>query len=130
MLVNPNDSSIDDRVLEVGILRQGLENLLEHAAFGPSTKSLKDGVPVPEGLWKVPPRRSNTHDPENSLKEQPVVPCRTARVTGFPRKTRRNPLPLIIVQNHTIQGHLPFGRLEANFSGIGKPHSILNVNRP
>ena len=41
MLVNPNDGSIDDRVLEVGILRQGLENLLEHAAFGPSTKSLK-----------------------------------------------------------------------------------------
>jgi hypothetical protein len=105
--VNPNDGAIDDRVLEVGILRQGSESFIKYAASGPSPKPLKDRVPVPEKLRKVAPGRSNTHDPQNRLNKQPVVHCRAARVTGFPRKTRRNPLPLVIAQNHPIQDHLP-----------------------
>jgi hypothetical protein len=130
VLVNPNDGSIDDRVLKVGIPRQGLESFVEHAASGPSPKPLKDGVPVPEKLGKVAPGCSNTRHPQNSLEEKPVVCCRAAWVTGFPRKTWRNPLPLVIAQNHTIQGHLLFGSLEANFTTIGNPLSIVNVNRP
>src|SRR5512143_3949918 len=102
----------------------------KHAASSASAQSLKDGVPVPEVLRKVAPGRSNTRDPENSLKEKPGVRGRAARVTGFPGKKRRTPLPLLIAQYHTIQGHLPFGSLEANFIGIGNPRSPLNVHRP
>jgi hypothetical protein len=62
--------------------------------------------------------------------KQPVVHCRAARVTGFPRKTRRNPLPLVIAQDHPIQDHLPFDSSEANFIKGENPQSTLNVNRP
>jgi hypothetical protein len=83
-------------VLEVRLVRQGLEDPIEHATPGPAAKALKDRVPVPESLGKVAPRRSNTHNPENRFDEQPVVRSRAARIPDFSRKKRRDPLPLII----------------------------------
>ena len=104
VLVHPDDGAIDDHVLEVRVVRKGLEEPIEHASLDPSAKALK--VPVPESLGKVAPRRSNTHNPENSFDEQPVVRSRAARIPDFSRKKRREPLPLIIAQYPTVQGHL------------------------
>jgi hypothetical protein len=130
VLVHPNDGSVDDHVLEVGIFRQDLEDPVEHAAFGPAAKSLKGRVPVPEARGKVAPRRPDTHDPQNRLQEKPVIGCRPAWVSGFSWKKRGDPLPLIITQDHSIQGHLPVCSLESISRRWGTPLSILNVNRP
>src|SRR4051812_40731660 len=124
VLVPPDDGSIDDHGLEIGIFRQVLEDPVEHAAFGPAAKSVEDRVPVPEARAKVAPRRSDTHDPQNRLQEKPVVRCRTAGISGFSRKKRCDPLPLIITQHHPIQGQLPFASLEANFTERGNPSTI------
>ena len=104
MLVHPDDGAIDDHVLEVRVVRQGLEDPIEHASLDPSAKALK--VPLPESLGKVAPRRPDTHNPENRFDETPVVRPRAARILSFSRNKRRDPLPLIITQYPTVHGHL------------------------
>jgi hypothetical protein len=42
VLVHPHDGAINDHVLEVRVVRQGLEDPIEHASLDPSTKALKD----------------------------------------------------------------------------------------
>jgi hypothetical protein len=110
VLVHSDDGSIDDHVLKIRIVRQGLEDPIEHATLDPSAKALK--VPVPETLGKVAPRRPDTHNPENSFDETPVVRPRASRIPHFSRKQRRDPLPLIIAQNSTFQGHLLLATLK------------------
>jgi hypothetical protein len=117
--MHPDDGSIEDHVFEVGIRRQSLENPVEHTAFGPSAESLEDRIPVPEILGKVAPGRSNPRDPEDPFEEPPVVCRRAARIADFSRKKRRDPLPLIIAQDHTIQGHLLFGALKQILPALG-----------
>jgi hypothetical protein len=130
VLVHPDDGAIDDHVLEVRVVRQGLEDPIEHASLDPSAKALKDRVPVPESLGKVAPRCPDTHNPKNRFDEKPVVRSRAARILNFSWKKRCNPLPLIITQYTTFQGHLLFGNLETNLCGIENALSFPNVNRP
>jgi hypothetical protein len=104
VLVHPDDGAIDDHILEVRVARQGLEDPIEHASPGPSAKALK--VPVAESLGKVAPRCPDTHNPENRFDETPVVRPRAARIPDFSRNKRCDPLPLIITQYSTVQGHL------------------------
>jgi hypothetical protein len=106
MLVDPDDGAVDDHILEIGIVRQSFKNLIEHAASDPPAEPLEDRVPIPESLGKVAPRRPDTHNPENRFDEKPVVRSRAARILDFSWKKRRNPLPLIIAQYTTFQGHL------------------------
>jgi hypothetical protein len=106
VLVHPDDGAIDNHVLEVRVVRQGLEDPIEHASLDPSAKALKDRVPVPESLGKVAPRRPDPHNPENRFDEKPVVRPRAARIPDFSRNKRRDPLPLIITQYPTVQSHL------------------------
>src|SRR4051812_27138708 len=104
VLMHPDDGAIDDHVLEIRIVRQGLEDPTEHAPLDPSAKALK--VPVPKSLGKVAPRRPDTDNPENRFDEKSVVRPRAARILDFSRNKRRDPLPLIIAQYTTVQGHL------------------------
>ena len=48
VLVHPDDGAIDDHVLEVRVVRQGLEDPIEHASLGPSAKALKDEFQLPK----------------------------------------------------------------------------------
>jgi hypothetical protein len=122
MLVHPDDGSIDDHVLEIRIVRQGLEYLIEHASLDPSAKALKDRVPLPEILGKVAPRRPDTHNPENRFDEKPVVRPRASRILSFSRKKRRDPLPLIITQYPTVQGHLLLATLKQIPADLRTPY--------
>ena len=58
-----------------------------------------------------------------------TVATRLMAAAKLAGKTRRYPLPLIVMQYHPIQGHLPFGSLESNFSDDGNLLLRLNVNR-
>src|SRR3954463_4821322 len=100
--------------------RQGLEDPIEHASLDPSAKALK--VPVPESLGKVAPRRPDTHNPENRFDEQPVVRPRAARIPDFSRNKRRDPLPLIISQYPTVQGHLLLATLKQIPADLRTPY--------
>lgn len=119
VLVHPDDGAIDDHVLEVRVVRQGLEDPVEHASPGPSAKALK--VPVAESLGKVAPGRPDTHNPENRFDEKPVVRPRAARILDFSRKKRRDPLPLIITQYPTVQGHLLLATLKQISADLRTP---------
>jgi len=116
--MHPDDGSIKDHVFNVGIRRQSVENPVEHTAFGPSTEPLEGRIPVPETLGKVAPGSPDTHDPQNRLQEKPVVGRRATWIADLSRKERRDPLPLIITQDHTIQGHLLFGALNQISSAL------------
>jgi hypothetical protein len=108
-------------VLEVRLVRQGLEDPIEHATPGPAAKALKDRVPVPESLGKVAPRRPDPHDPENRFDETPVVRPRAARILDFSRNKRCDPLPLIITQYSTVQGHLLLATLKQISADLRTP---------
>jgi hypothetical protein len=129
VLMHPDDGAIDDHVLEIRIVRQGLEDPTEHAPLDPSTKALKDRVPVPGSLGKVAPRRPDTDNPENRFDEKSVVRPRAARILDFSRKKRRDPLPLIIAQYTTVQGHLLLGTLKqisADLRTLSLTHILLD----
>ena len=83
---------------------------------------LKDRVPVPESLGKVAPRRPDTDNPENRFDEKSVVRPRAARILDFSRKKRRDPLPLIIAQYTTVQGHLLLETLKQISADLRTPN--------
>jgi hypothetical protein len=102
--VDPDDGAVDDRVLEVRISRQALEKTLEDALLRPSAKAPEDRVPAPELFVQVAPGRARAGDPQDGFQKQAVVRRRTTGVAGLAREQRRNPLPLRIAQNTSVQG--------------------------
>jgi hypothetical protein len=116
MLVNPDDGAIYDRVFEIRIGGQALENLLEDAALGPAAKAAEHGVPASEQRGQVAPRRACPHNPENRFEEQAVVRRGSPGIAGFTWQKRANPLPLRVAQQHPVQGWPPFSSLESLFA--------------
>ena len=104
MLVDADDGAVDQGVLEIGIARQGLEEAFEDPFLHPAAKAPEHTVPVAECLGQVAPGRPGPGHPEHRLEDQPVV---GRGATGIPRlagQQRRDPLPLIILQDQTTQG--------------------------
>jgi hypothetical protein len=124
VLVHPDDGALNDDGLQVRLVRQGREDPIEHASLEPSAKALKDRVPVPESLGKVAPGRSDTHNPENSFDEKPVVRSRAARILDFSRKKRCDPLPLILTQYPTVQAHLLLATLKQISADLRTPDRV------
>ena len=58
LLVNPNDRTINEHILEVGVIahdvektgveRTGAEKTLENASLGPSAKTTELAIPIPK----------------------------------------------------------------------------------
>src|SRR3712207_6735117 len=121
MLVDPEDSGVDDRVLEIRVVGEVLEDLFKDAFQGPSAEALEDRVPVAEPVVEVAPARARAGDPQHGLEKEPVIVSRAARVAHFTGQQGRDALPLLITQNASLQGWPPFSSLEADFARQGKP---------
>ena len=121
LLVDPDDRAVDDGVLEIGITRQATEDPLEYTLHRPSAEALEDRIPVPERLMQIAPWRSRTRNPKYRLNKQSVVGARAPRVAGLTRKQRRNPRPLLVAQNTSIQAWSPFSNLESDFAPERNP---------
>jgi hypothetical protein len=109
--VDPDDGAVDDRVLEVRIIRQALEKTLEDALLRPSAKAPEDRVPAPERFVQVAPGRARSGDPEDGFEKQPVVRRGAARVARLAGQQRRDPLPLHIAQDIRYKADLHFSAL-------------------
>src|SRR6185437_7732627 len=121
MLVDPDDRAIDDRVLEIRVAGQALEDVLEDALQRPPAEALEDRVPVPELAMEIAPGRSGASKPQHRFEKAPVILPGAAGVADFPGKQRRDPLPLCVAQDASIQGWPPFSSLESDFAQKGNP---------
>src|SRR3982074_3396358 len=61
------------QVLEVGLVRQRLEDAPPDPLLAPPTETAEDAVPFAERLRQVAPRRARAHDPQDAFHEHPVV---------------------------------------------------------
>jgi len=98
MLMDANDRTVDEDLLEVGIIGQRGKNSLPYAACLPPCKPFIDAVPGAELFGQVAPGRSRPCHPHHGLDEQAIVRRDTPAVTRFARRQVGNPLPLIVTQ--------------------------------
>src|SRR6185437_9423930 len=70
---------------------------------------------------EIAPGRSGASKPQHRFEKAPVILPGAAGVADFPGKQRRDPLPLRIAQDASIQGWPPFSSLESDFAQKGNP---------
>jgi len=104
MLVDADDGAVDERVLEIGIAWESVEDVLKHAGLSPPAEAAKHAVPVPEHLGQVPPGCPGAHHPQHGFQKQAIICSRATGITGLAGQQRRDTLPLLILQDHAIQG--------------------------
>src|SRR4051812_32643560 len=73
MLVDADDGSGDQRVLEIRVSGQNPEKAGEDVLLHPPPEPLEDRVPVPEHLRKVPPGSPDARDPEHRFEKPAIV---------------------------------------------------------
>lgn len=94
MLMDPDERAIDEDIFEIRIRAERFETPLPDSLLRPAPKARLDGEPPAERFRQVAPRRARARNPKNRFDEEPVVASAAARVTGFARQFRRDPLPL------------------------------------
>ena len=102
--MDADDGAVDERVLEIRIAGESMEDVLEYVGLRPTAKASEHAVPVPEHLGQVPPGRPGAHHPQHCLQEQPVICSRATGITGLAGQQRRDTFPLLILQDHATQG--------------------------
>ena len=107
MPVNLDDRAVDERVFEIGIVRQRGENPLEHALERPSAEALPHRTPLAKGVGQIAPWRPGAHNPQHRFNEPTIVFARPAGVAFLAGQERSNPLPLGVVQQQANQGWPP-----------------------
>src|ERR1700758_246551 len=98
MLVAPDESSVDEDIFEIRVLAERLENPLPDSLLRPAPEARIDSEPLAERFRQITPRRARARNPKNRFDKEPVVTSGAARITGFARQFRRDPLPLGVAQ--------------------------------
>src|SRR5438445_178014 len=122
--MRPDDGGIDDQIFEVRIIGHRLEDAPLDALDAPSTEASEHAVPIPKRLWKIPPRRTRTHNPQHTFHEHPIVAPGGAFLVRPTYDQRRHPLPRRVAQNqpvHHTQDCLPKSSLESDLRLKGNP---------
>jgi hypothetical protein len=78
--MRPDDGLVDDHVLEVRVIGQGVEKTLPDTALRPARETPEGAVPVTEHRRQIAPRRGGSGDPKHGFHEQTVVAGRDAAV--------------------------------------------------
>ena len=78
--MHANDRAVDENILEIGILRERVEQALPDARALPTCEALIDTVPVAEHLGQVTPRRTGAEHPQDGFHERPIVRRRASGV--------------------------------------------------
>lgn len=121
MLVSTNNGAVDERLLEIRILRQMSEDAMPYASPRPTGKALIDAVPRTDLPGKIAPRATGAGNPQHRLDEQLVVGCGPARIAGLAPQQRGYPFKLIVTQPHSTHPD------SAQKSGYD--HKLYPVNR-
>jgi hypothetical protein len=116
--VDLNDRGIDHGIFHVGLIRSGIEKMLENAGFAPIAITHEHTVPLTELLRKVTPGAACSRDPQHSFNEQPVISPATPRITGFAQTMWFHLRPLGVRQNESIHQ-----KLESHQASKGNPDS-------
>jgi hypothetical protein len=61
-------------------------------------------IPFSEPFGQITPRRSGTGEPQHRFQKAPIVCAGATGIAHFAGQQRRDPLPLLITQDATIQG--------------------------
>jgi len=114
--MRPDDSGVDDQILEVGIIGQGLENPSPDAFGAPSAEATGHAVPAAKRLRWITPGRTRADDPQHALDKHAIIaPRRSALIRPANDQTRYS-ISLAIRENqpiHNAHGFLPKESLES-----------------
>jgi len=102
--MDADDGAVDERVLEIRVASESVEDVLEHTGLSAPAKAAQGCIPVPEHHGQVPPGRSGAHHSQHRLKKQLVIRSRAAGITSLAGQQRRDAGPLLILQHQTIKG--------------------------
>jgi hypothetical protein len=99
--VNLDNSSVDHRMLHVGIAGYGVKNSFENIEIHPVAETLEDRVPVPEILWQVAPRSACACDPQHRFQKQSPVAPGPAWIALPPQAMGLHQRPLRLREDHS-----------------------------
>ena len=116
--MNFDDGRVDHGVLHVRLIRCGVEKPPENIGFDPITVAFEHRVPVAEQTRQVPPRAPRSRDPQDRLKETPIVPAATPGVARLAKTMRFHLRPLGVAQNESFHP-----KLESRQTLKGNPES-------
>ena len=102
MAVDFDDGGIDHGVFHVRIIRDGVEQTLENAGFGPVPEARERTVPVPERRRQVAPRAARAGYPKHSLDKQPVVLATAPGIARLAQTQRFHLRPLGVAQYKSV----------------------------
>ena len=104
MLMGSNDGAIDimnvpvESTFGIGLLLDGLQEMLPDAGFSPAIEAARHGTPRPKALGQIPPGGTPTQYPQDATDDASMVQRRSSGLRFLRRKQRFDPLPLRVGQ--------------------------------
>lgn len=82
----------------IGLLLDGLQEMLPDAGFSPAIEAARHGTPRPKALGQIPPGGTPTQYPQDATDDASMVQRRSSGLRFLRRKQRFDPLPLRVGQ--------------------------------
>jgi hypothetical protein len=93
---------VNRQPLDIGVIRDGLEDAINHSLFDPTIVTSFGCLIWPEPLGQVTPATARPGQPQKSIQKQPSVTARTPLPLTTTRHKLAQPLPLIVSQDLTF----------------------------
>ena len=122
-----HDGAVDERVFEVRLTGQLLEDRVKYPPQGPPAEAFPNREPLPEALRQIAPGRTRAHDPQHPLERRTIVAAGTPGIAFLAWKERRDALPLRVRQNCPNQDGFS---LESHFFSRSGIPFVMNVYSP
>ena len=122
MAVNLDDGGIDHGVLHVRVVRDGVEQPLEHIGSDRIAETREDTVPLTEGGRQVAPRTARTGNPKHCFDKQPAVVATAPGIARFTQAQRLHLRPLGVAQNKSVHPEL-----ESQHTDLENPESLQTL---
>jgi hypothetical protein len=96
--MRPNDRRIDHVGFRVLVTRQLIKDVFPHAPPLPAREPRIHGLPGPEPLWQIPPRRPRPYDPQHRIHHRPMALRRRTHRAPLGQQQVRYAFPLLVAQ--------------------------------
>lgn len=104
-------SAVKHDLFQITVTTDGLKQAFPDPALGPSCEARERGMPVPQFVRQITPRRTRASDPQHGFQKQPVVLRGYATIRCLARQQLLDPFPLVISQNLSIHCSNAFNQL-------------------
>lgn len=102
MTVDLDNGGVDHGVFHVRVVRDGVEQPLEHIGFDPIAEAREGTVPVSERRRQVAPRTTGARNPKHRFDKQSVVLATAPGIARLTQAQRFHLRPLGITQYKSV----------------------------